>query len=362
MMTFFKRAYDSFFGAGEAAVTVPPLDGALLPNHALDRADLLASVDAPDNLVRFGDDILFSSGSALHAIAPDGEIRLIETFKGEILALATDRNGILAISVSGAGILFRGGPLDGRTLDKGFGRTDCVTALAFDMEGRLFVAVGSSDNAAGDWSRDLMERRASGSVWRIDTAGQATRLADRLAWPGGVAPLPDGRVIVSESWRHRLLDVAGPGKAVADNLPAYPGRIGPAEGQGFWLCMFAPRRQMIEFVLRERAFRTRMMAEIEPDLWMAPSLSSGKTFREPLQGGAVKQLGVLKPWAPSRSYGLVARLDDAFVPTTSYHSRSDGSRHGITSGLSVGDRLFVTSKGGDALLALPTNAADGGAE
>ena len=52
-----------------------------------------------------------------------------------------------------------------------------------------------------------------------------------------------------------------------------------------------------------------MIDEIDPDYWVAPCLRSGRSPLEPTQQGGVKQLGVLKPWSPSRSYGLIARLD-----------------------------------------------------
>ena len=88
-----------------------------------------------------------------------------------------------------------------------------------------------------------------------------------------------------------------------------------------------------------------MMLEIDADHWVAPCLRSGVTPLEPTQQGGVKQLGVLKPWSPSRSYGLVARLDLAFRPIASLHSRANGRRHGVTSCLMVGKRLFFAAKG-----------------
>jgi hypothetical protein len=54
---------------------------------------------------------------------------------------------------------------------------------------------------------------------------------------------------------------------------------------------------------------------------------------------------VLKPWSPSRSYGLVARLDPTFRPIASLHSRANGRRHGVTSCLMVDKRLFFAAKG-----------------
>jgi hypothetical protein len=96
-----------------------------------------------------------------------------------------------------------------------------------------------------------------------------------------------------------------------------------------------------------------MIREIDADYWVAPCLRSGATPLEPTQQGGVKQLGVLKPWSPSRSYGLVARLDPAFRPIASLHSRANGRRHGVTSCLMVDKRLFFAAKG-DGIVASRT--------
>ena len=89
--------------------------------------------------------------------------------------------------------------------------------------------------------------------------------------------------------------------------------------------MFAPRSQLVEFVLREPAYRRRMMAEVPRPFWMAPKLRSGRSFYEPLQGGGVKHLGILKPWAPTLSCGLCVRLDRNCSSRASLHSRADGA-------------------------------------
>ena len=70
-------------------------------------------------------------------------------------------------------------------------------------------------------------------------------------------------------------------------------------------------------------------------------------------------MGIHKPWAPSRSYGLLARLDEALQPLFSLHSRADGARHGVTAAAEHGGRVFVAARGGDAVLALPGTGADG---
>lgn len=107
---------------------------------------------------------------------------------------------------------------------------------------------------------------------------------------------------------------------------------------------------MVELVLRERAYRERMMAEVDPEYWMAPALRTGNSYLEPIQGGQVKHLGIVKPWGPTRSYGLVVQIDAEGRPTSSLHSRADGKRHGVTSCLERDGHLVVASKGGDVLL------------
>jgi hypothetical protein len=139
------------------------------------------------------------------------------------------------------------------------------------------------------------------------------------------------------------------------DLPGYPARLAAASDGGAWLAVFAPRSQLIEFVLREDGYRRRMVSEIDPDYWIAPALANGRSFLEPIQGGALKQMGVLKPWAPSRTYGLIIKLDDHFEPVLSLHSRADGTRHGTTSMLEHLQTLFVASKGGDVVLSIPTD-------
>ena len=72
-----------------------------------------------------------------------------------------------------------------------------------------------------------------------------------------------------------------------DDLPGYPSRLtARSRKRDIWLAVFAPRAQLIEFVLREDEYRGRMMEEIEPEYWIAPSLIIRARFLEPVQGGA----------------------------------------------------------------------------
>jgi hypothetical protein len=368
MMGPLQRALDWFRGTGDAAITLPPMDGAIQPNQAIEQADLLLPVEQPDNLVFDGSRILFSSGRTVLAMNPAAGAPgtdVVARFDSDVTCLAADDSGNLAVGLDDGTLLFAAGPRKGQRVADPGPRPSCPTALLLDGTA-LLVAHGSCKNPPSAWKRDLMERNASGSVWRVDLDGGApARLADRLAFPYGLAAGPDGSVVVSESWRHQIIALprAGHGKATVllDQLPGYPARLTKAKGRGYWLCVFAPRSRLVEFVLRERDFCADMFREVEPDHWVAPSLSSGQSFLEPLQGGAIKQLGILKPWAPSRSYGLLIRLDPDFQPSASYHSRADGTRHGVTSSIEWQDRVLLACKGSDAVIVLDPHGPNQGA-
>lgn len=360
-MTALARVLDRFLGRGEAAVTVPPFDGALRPNQALEEAEQVEEVRAPDNLFVHRGQVLFTTGGEVRALAT----RAIERgFDSVVASAAAAEDGRAAFGLESGHLVLVDASGRERTLTELGGRAvRCPTALAF-QGADLVVALGSERHPPSGWKRDLLEAGAfgvgTGSVWRVAADGSATCLADRLRYPYGLLPQADGAVVVTESWRHRLLRVGPGGGAPAPHLVdlrGYPARIAPASGGGTWLAVFAPRNQLIEFVLREDAYRKRMMAEVAPEYWIAPSLRSGRSFLEPLQGGGVKQMGILKPWAPAKSYGLVLRLDARFEPTLSLHSRADGTRHGITSVLEHNGRLLVASRGGDAILAAPAEGS-----
>lgn len=361
-MSPLARFIDYFRDSGDYSVSVPPLDGALRPNERLETAIAVIHAPEPDNLVSFAGGVVFSSAESLFRIEPgsDPDSRATAlplhrlpaavtalTSHGDALAIGMEKGGIAVIGGRHDGAIF--GAMDGMTIN-------CPTALAFLDADTLLVANGSSTNPPSRWKSDLLEGGASGTVARIDlVTGRVTRLAAGLAYPLGLLPLADGGLLVAESWRHRLIriDRAGKISAVLENLPAYPARLAPCRDGGAWLALFAPRRRLVEFVLREPAYRGRMMTEIPSEYWIAPTLRPMASFLEPLQGGMLKQLARLKPWAPSRSYGLVARLDANFRPVQSLHSRADGCRHGVRSVLEISEGLLAASAGADAVVLVP---------
>ena len=233
-------------------------------------------------------------------------------------------------------------------------KVGCITALAYGEDGALWLANGSASHPPSGWSADLMQKGSSGSLWKREAEGHEFRkIAGHIAYPYGLHPTENG-VFVSESWSHRILHFDGSGgrKTVLDHLPGYPARLSPAAGGGAWLALFAPRNRLIEFVLQESRYRHDMMAEVPREYWIAPALVSNRSFLEPLQCGGIKTMGIHKPWSPSRSYGLVVRLDTSMRPLHSLHSRANGERHGICSAVEINGQVFAASKGGDCVLSL----------
>ncbi|WP_145926057.1 strictosidine synthase [Shinella sp. HZN7] len=350
MMGFLSRIFGR---SGEDGLSVPPMDGVFKPNSRLDDATRILDLPGIDNLAL--------AAGALHCSSADRLLRIdlqagradnLRRFGRPITAVAGSPRGRLAVAVEGIGVEIGGEGNGWRLLRLEQRYADCITAALFVDEETVALAVGSQAHAMSAWKRDLMSHGASGAVirHRIPT-GTTDILCDGLAFPYGLALDAGGNLLVSESWRHRIVEPQS--RAVQlDDLPAYPARLSPAGDGGYWLALFAPRRQLTEFVLRESDYRREMMATIPPEAWIGPDFSSGNDGSLPLQAGSVRQMGSMKPWAPSRSYGMVVRLDRTMAPLESYHSRADGRMHGIASVVEVDDVLYAASRGAGTLLRL----------
>ncbi len=357
MTTSVLRAFaDRLLGRGSAAITVPVMDGLLKANRALDDAEVVAECPGIDDLASDGATLWVSAGPVLLRV--DGAtVTPLQRFDATISAIAAHPTGRVAVALAGRQVRVfasRDDVLkDVATFDRCAGTPlVCVNALAFDGPEQLVFSEGSQRHGPDDWCRDLMTLGATGRVgrWRHGQGAEATELASGLRHAYGVLPTADG-VRVSESWRHRVLNVDRTAPVLAE-LPGYPSRMTPAAGGGFWLACFVCRTQLVEFVLREPAYRERMVAEIDPRYWIAPALSSGHSFLEPLQGAGVKTMGVVKPWAPPRSYGLVVKVGADGAIAGSLHSQVDGRHHGITGVTEHDGRLYAASKGAGRLLAI----------
>ena len=370
MIAALRRAYAAFRGFDDETGSVPMMDGPLRPNARLDAAPVVLTLPEVDNLSTWRDGLICSSGrETLRLVGSKDSLAIAErrVFEATVSCIATERGGGLALGLDGRGVLIAEGPHAGRRIGEVGGRAlICPTAALFDGPDRLVIASGAASVTTADWKRDLMERGDSGSLWSADLAQADSApelIADGLAFPSGLALAPGGGLFVSEAWRHRVVGIDGPSRgaprALVRDLPAYPGRIASRLAGGFWLAMFAPRNQLVEFVLREDGYRRRMIDSIDPAYWIAPALTSGASFLEPIQGGARKKLNRLKPWSPSWSYGLVAQCDGAMRPIASFHSRADGRAHGVTSCCEWDGALYAAARGSGIVVAIDIAGTEG---
>jgi hypothetical protein len=343
---------------------IPPLDGALSPNDRLD-----ACTPIGDPLPGL-DDVVVGADGALFVSARKGVLKLsgagfatrspVVEFDGDAGGLAIHPDGRLLVCVAGRGLAaIDPAKPEPHWLEAADGRALAgLKSVATAPDGRIFAVEGSTARPPGEWRHDLMEKRHDG---RLIVCGpsldSATTLLSDLHYPYGLTLAPDtGHLWFSESWAHRVsrMPLSNNGAALPDivlrNLPGYPARLHGDGRGGFYLGLFARRTHLIEFVLKEDDFRQEMIATVPPDYWIAPAYAGGSDCLEPMQIGGVKALGIQKPWAPPRSYGLLVRLDADGEATASIHSRAGGRFHGITAACATPQGTVIAARGAGRLL------------
>ncbi len=361
--THLRRDLEQIFFPNRDQHPIPAMDGTFAPNDRLDHCRPIGTpIPGADAVVRGPDDALYVSAGrdVLRLAGPDFSDRAVfaSVQGGAAGGLAFHPDGRLLVCVGGRGLAAIG--RDGRQdwLERAGDRPlHCPTDVVAAPDGTIFLTDGSLDQQPEDWLRDLM---ANGGTGRLVACGPgldgARVLASGLRYPHGLG-LGEGRFLWwTESWNHRLsrAPIAGGGigkpEIVIGNMPGYPARLGRAASGGFWLSLFAVRTHLVEFVLREDEYRSEMMRTIPPHLWLGPALATSDDCHEPMQFGNIKALGIEKPWAPPRSYGLLVRIDAEGEPLRSLHSRRGGIHHGITSAVETTQGLVIVSKGSGRLL------------
>ncbi|QEX21836.1 hypothetical protein FRZ61_17650 [Hypericibacter adhaerens] len=370
-MSLARDIIDRVFFPNRDVHAIPVLDGGFSPNQRLEQAEVLASFEAPDSLALGPDGRLYvSAGPAIHACSGSrlDKPEIFARAEAPVSALRWTGDGRLLAAVDGRGLhaFDRGGKLVARLDALGGVPLRCVTAIAVAADGTVYATDGSRHNEAAQWLTDLMQnRRGSGRLIAAASDLSNPRLVkDGLSWPAGVAIGHDEKeVLVGEAWAHGLSAVSradGSVRRLVRNFVGYPGRICRSAKGGYWVAFFALRTQLTEFILREPIFRMKMMEQVPPDLWIGPTLGGKFDYREPTQIGRIKKLGIQKPWAPPRSYGLVARLDEQGQALESLHSRVSGNLHGITDVAEIGTTLYAVSKGHGKVASVALTPAAGG--
>ena len=325
-----------------------PLEGALGPNGRLDDADAFPITKPDATCVNRDGQLLVSSGCDVLLIPHWGEEpELWGTYDAPVTALAASAGGRIAVGLSGGRIVVRnaaGQPLPGWTLTT----SPCAVVDCLFLSEDVLAAV---DHGYGPGEPILSlapwDPVARGQVIGVSRTGEQHVIATGLHCPMGIARGPDGALVVTELERARVVDVSG--KVHQSGYPAYLSRIRRV-GEGYALACLSRRDPLIEFLKTEREFVAKMKANIDPRHWISPRATPEFSHDFPIELGATRLFGEIKPWAPSFSYGLVIETDRAMTPVGSAHSRANGIRHAISDVTAWNGSLIAVSRASEEIL------------
>lgn len=342
---------------------IPPLDGSLLPNNLLDSFVVISdSLKAPDDITISEDGRIYVSTEKRVVLIQNDKcteaIKIVE-FDAPVGGLDATSDGNLVACVSGCGVaIVKDGNVVQWVESANGVPIKCPLSTVMGPDGLIYILDGSVNHKPEEWFFDLMEKRHSGRLISYNPKTEEKKeILTGLSYPHGLKISNDGKwLIISESWSHSLScyplnEICDANeKIILPNLPGYPGRLSWSSDGGYWMCIYAMRTHLVEFVLNEKKFRKEMMKSVDPAYWVRPALSSGADFFEPLQAAHAITLGIIKPWAPPRSYGLIVKLNSDLQIIESMHSRVGNKRHGITGVIEKYGDLFIVSKGGNFVL------------
>lgn len=345
----------SFFRSRRQAPPAMTLEGMLGPNGRLDEAAGIKA-DAPDALcVATEGRLLFSSGSRVMSLAAwGGKPQAWATFDAPVTALCQSSGGIVAVGLAGGRLAVldaSGKPVDGWTLPAG--RVRSVVDCVFRSEVELLLVdcgYGEPDNllALAAW-----DDAARGQVVALNRAGETRVIVGGLHCPMGVSLDAQGGPLISLLERASIVDAAG--KVRQGGYLGYLGRLRQTP-TGYAMACLSRRDPLIEFLKTEPAFVEEMKSKIAPRHWIAPRANPEFSHDFPIELGATRLFGEVKPWAPSFSYGLLIEMDADLMPTGSAQSRANGRRHAICDVAVWNGDLLAVSRASGEILNLGTNA------
>lgn len=342
------------FNARKQAPPTMTLEGVLGPNTRLDDAAGM-SVESPQSVCVLSDGrLLFSSGKAVLVMEKWGEQpQLWCAFDRPVTALCSSRAGTIGIGLADGGFAVRdntGQVTDAWVLPAGLAS---ATGCIFRSEEEI-VIVDCGYRADQDiLSLAPWDEKAKGQIMAISRTGAPRTLARELHCPMGISHDRAGELIVTQLERACIVDMSG--KVRQSGYPAYLGGIRKTDS-GFFISCLARRDPLIEFIRTEKDFVAEMKANIEPHHWISPRTNPEFSHDFPIELGATRLFGEIKPWAPSFSYGLVIETDENLVPTGSAHSRANGTRHAISDAVGWNGDTIAVSKASQELLCISSGS------
>lgn len=339
------------------------LEGVLGPNGGLDEARGMR-VDASDALAVAADGrLLFSSGNRVMALRSwGGEPEAWAAFDAPVTALCCGPGGLVAVGLAGGRVAVRdasGRAAEGWALPAGrvapvvapvvASVVDCVFRSGDEL---LLVDCGYGADA-DVLARATWDDAGNGQLVSLRRSGEAATVLSGLHCPMGVCVDARGGVLVSLLERAVIVDAAG--RIVQSGYPGYLGRL-RRTAAGYALACLSRRDPLIEFLKTERAFVAEMKARIAPRHWIAPRTTPEFSHDFPIELGATRLFGEVKPWAPSFSYGLLVETDERLMPVASAQSRANGQRHAICDVAAWNGELVAVSRASGEILNLGARA------
>jgi hypothetical protein len=352
-----EASVSMFFRRREKEMPGMPLEGALGPNGRLDEADALAIAKPDAVCVNRDGHLLVSSGAEVLLLRQwDQAPERWASFDAPVTALAVSEGGQVAIGLAGGRLVVCGPSGEASPHWTLSSQPRAIVDCLFLSEDELAVV----DNGYGPDEPILSlapwDDAARGQVLAIGRDGATRIIAAALHCPMGIARKPDGSLVLTELERARVIDASG--KVLQSGYPAYLARIRKV-GSGYAIACLSRCDPLIEFLKTEREFVTRMKANIDPRHWISPRANPEFSYEFPIELGATRLFGEIKPWAPSFSYGLVIETDPDMTPVGSAHSRANGFRHAISDITPWNGSLIAVSRASEEILKFsPAGTAD----
>lgn len=338
-----------FFKSRNSKPPAMPLEGVLGPNSLLDEASSL-SVKQPDALALASDGrLLISTGSSVSSIDKWGQDpQRLFSVSHRVTALDVSPGGQIAIGVETGEVhvYLPGQDQPAWTIPASSGNSPAVDCLFMD-EDDLAVVTNGYTSAQEALARSPWETARTGTV-TVHSRSAATRvIAGGLSCPMGICSDERGDMIITEMEASRVVDPSG--RVRGTGFPAYLGRIRKTQ-QGFLLSCLSRRDPLIEFLRTEQDFVEEMKKTVDARHWISPRTTPEFSHDFPIELGATRLFGEIKPWAPSFSYGLLIMLDNDLNPGSSAQSRANGRRHAISDAVVWnGDVIAVSQASGEIL-------------
>ena len=325
------------------------LEGVLGPNGRLDDAQAI-SLACPDALAVASDGrLLMSSGSSIWSSGLWGEAATLWLgFDQAVTALATSLDGLVAVGLAGGEVRVHhisdqrlawtvaAAPNEGPAMDCVFLSEDEVAIV------RSGYASAREALAVAPW-----DASREGAVKGHASDGTMRTIASALRCPMGICRNEHGDLVITELDAARAVDASG--RVLRAGFPGYLGRIRKTP-RGYLLSCLSRRDPLIEFLRTERGFVEEMKRTVDPRHWISPRTSPEFSHDFPIELGATRLFGEIKPWAPSFSYGLLIMLDKDLMPIGSAQSRADCRRHAISDAVVWnGDMITVSQASGEIL-------------